>query len=318
VKTVLIVARDNGYGLSLDAEILKGVLSTKGLIVANATPSGRSMWSGWFGKPSYDLIIHIERVFPRWMNASFCHWLVPNQERFPVRHLSRLRDVDLILAKTRHAEAIFNAKGARTIFSGFTGRDRFQPSVLKNWDAFFHLAGANTLKGTEAILEAWGDNPHWPDLTLVQKTKNVASTLPANVKLISGYLDDQELQRLQNECGIHLCPSQAEGWAHHLHEAMSCGSIVLTTDAPPMNEFISEGQGALVPFSAFEPRHLGIKYFVNQKELVRQIEHLISLQTEHKQSIGQAARLAFLEQYQLFPARFSAILDQELLASKAC
>ncbi|MES2199112.1 MAG: glycosyltransferase [Chlamydiota bacterium] len=65
----------------------------------------------------------------------------------------------------------------------------------------------------------------------------------------------EDLRKIQNKTGIHLCPSEVEGFGHCIFEALSTGAVVITTDAPPMNEFIKDPR-CLVPFSHSAPTHL--------------------------------------------------------------
>jgi Glycosyl transferases group 1 len=306
---VLIIAKNNGYGLSIDTELVRLALVEAGCNVVCDRPETRNFLSRFFAQPKYDVVMHLERVFPNWISAGHKNWLIPNQERFPKRHINRLRKIDLVLAKTRHAQAIFSSLGNQTAFTGFTSRDRYLPAVEKNWNRFFHLAGGSTLKGTEDILTLWAKHPEWPELVLVQKTENAPKTVPENVKLMSGHIDDIELQQLQNECGLHLCPSRSEGWGHHLHEAMSCGAVVVTVDAPPMNEFITAEDGILVPFARHEPRHLGVNYYVDPAAFDIAIAALIAMPEATKRKLGESARLQF-KKHQLDILTFTAGLQK--------
>jgi glycosyltransferase involved in cell wall biosynthesis len=311
VKAV-IVAKDNGYGLSLDIELLKRGLVEAGVNVTCNRPENRGLFSTFFGKSEFDIVIHLERVFPNWFKAAPKNVLIPNQERFPKRHIGRLRKIDLVLAKTRHAEEVYAKLNVKTIHTGFTSRDRFLPDAAKNWNRFFHLAGGSTLKGTEDILALWARHPEWPELVLVQKAANAPKRVPANVTLMASHIDDAELQRLQNECGVHLCPSRSEGWGHHLHEAMSCAAVVITTDAPPMNEFVNSENGILVPCARQEPRHLGTIFYVDQYALERAINSAHAMSANNKQMIGQIARRSFLRNNIVFSDKITLVVDKVL------
>jgi glycosyltransferase involved in cell wall biosynthesis len=162
--------------------------------------------------------------------------------------------------------------------------------VAKDFNRFFHLAGGSTLKGTEDVIALWAQHPEWPELSLVQRQSIAAGAVPKNVNLISGYMDDTALQVLQNGCGVHLCPSRAEGWGHHLVEGLSVGAVVVTTDAPPMNEHVDAGCGVLVPFERSEPRHLGTNFYVDPRALEAAIERIIAMPDAEKRMLGEAAR----------------------------
>lgn len=304
----LLVARSNNYGLTRDAQILADAIEAADGTSAFAERRQRSLIDRLLRRKRARHILHIERVFPRWFSAAKENWLIPNQERFPSRHLGRLRRVDRVLAKTRHAEQIFNAVHARVTYLGFTSEDRFDAAITKDWNRFFHLAGGSTLKGTEDILALWEARPDWPELVLVQKKANAPARVPTNVTLISGYVDDQELRRLQNVCGVHLCPSRSEGWGHNILEATSTASVTVVTDAPPMNEHIDNACGVLVAANRSEPRHLGTNFFVDRRALEQAIDRLISISASDKAKIGLAARARFKEIDRAFRERVRTIL----------
>jgi len=291
----LVVFKSNQYGLTRDAELLVAAMRAAGVKVDVAGISDRPIMERIRGVKRARRIIHLERVFPQWISAADINMLVPNQERFPRRQIGRLRNIDLILAKTEEACRVFADSGEPCERLGFTSLDRFDPSVHRDWNRFLHLAGGSTLKGTEDVLALWARHPEWPELVLVQKQENAPASAAGNVRLVTGYASDAELRRYQNGCGIHLCPSRSEGWGHNLVEGLSCGAVVLTTDAPPMNEHVHADCGVLVPTDRAEPRHMGTNHFVVIDQLEAAIRDLIAMPVETKRDMGALARQRYLE-----------------------
>lgn len=309
----LILGKSNSYGLTRDARLLQDAIEAMGSTCAYATTKDRGLIERLLKRRRARCVIHLERAFPAWFSAGEENWLIPNQERFPKRHLPRLKHIDRVLAKTRHAAAIFSALGVKTDYLGFTSEDRRLANQEPNFSHFFHLAGGSTLKGTEDIVELWTRNPSWPELVLVQKAENAPKQLPANIRLISGYLDDQNLQLLQNQCGVHLCPSRAEGWGHHIVEALSVGAITLTVDAPPMNEHISPVCGVLVPFGHSEPRHLGTCFHADIMAMEILIEDLMAETEFRKLNLSKQARARFEAIDQAFKMRVRDIFRRAIV-----
>src|SRR5690606_23451228 len=114
--------------------------------------------------------------------------------------------------------------------------------------------------------------------------------VPANVKLLSRVVPADELRRLQNTCGVHLCPSLSEGWGHYIVEAMSCGAVVLTTDGPPMNELVQPDRGVVLPYDRSEPRHLGRNFHVNTRSVEKAVSRVLALSDAEKRALGERAR----------------------------
>ena len=296
LPSTLILGKSNNYGLTRDAEILQHAITEAGGQTGYATIKQRSWWQRLLRIKRAKRIVHLERAFSGWFGAATDEsFLVPNQERFPRRQIGRLRRVSRVLAKTRHAEAVFSVQGMSTIYLGFSSPDRKMSGVEKDFDRFFHLAGGSTLKGTEDVLALWAQHPEWPELYLVQRQFDAATGVPKNVNLVTGYMDDKALQVLQNGCGVHLCPSRAEGWGHHLVEGLSVGALVVTTDAPPMNEHVDASCGVLVPFNRSEPRHLGTNFYVDPTALEAAVERIIAMPDAEKRALGEAARKRYEE-----------------------
>jgi hypothetical protein len=309
----LIVVKNNHYGLTRDAELLAGAIREFGVSVEVVGISERKLVDRLVGRKLARRAVHIERVFPQWLSAAQENFLIPNQERFPRRHLRRLRRCDLILTKTMEACGAFAGQGVPIEHLGFTSEDRFDPAVVRNWSRVLHLAGGSTLKGTDDVISLWDRHPEWPELVLVQKRQNAPARVADNVKLITGYIDDADLRRLQNECGIHLCPSRSEGWGHNIVEGLSCGALVITTDGAPMNEHIRPEFGLLVAAERSEARHLGTNHFVGLQALEQAIGAAIGMSWSAKQRMGELARQRFVEIDSGFHARAKQLLGSSSL-----
>ncbi len=297
-----IIARRNGVGLDRDVDLLHDVLSTAGFEVTISHCRGISPLRRFFPqKGEFDANLFVERIFPRWLGSAPINIVIPNQERFPKRHLPLLRKMNHVLAKTAHGHEIFSKFVPRTHLVRFTSPNLFNAEIPENEShACLHLAGRSTLKGTETVLALWEKHPEWPQLTLIQCSENAPASVPGNVTLLTDYLSDEEIQRHLNANPIHLCPSLSEGWGHYIVEAMSCGAVVVTTDGPPMNELVTAGRGIAVPFHKSEPRHLGTNFHVDPDALESSLIELFSASPESLKQTGDAARDWFLSNDQQF------------------
>ena len=309
---VNIIARTNGVGLDRDVDLVHRCLTDAGHEVTVSHCRGISLFRAILpGKPQFDVNIFLERIFPRWFKVAKKNLIIPNQERFPERHIPRLKKIDTTLCKSRHAEDIFSTHGD-TQYIGFTSKDMLDESVQKDYQSFLHLAGRSTLKGTETILKLWGKNPAWPTLTLIQCKENTPATVPDNVRLITDYVTDEELKQHLNTHGIHLCTSLSEGWGHYIVEAMSCRAVVVTTDAPPMNELITPTRGVPVPYLKSEPRHLGTNFYIDPDKLEQNITQLLQMPVSDKERYGKAARDWFKKNDTHFNQSLSEALAQTI------
>ena len=134
--------------------------------------------------------------------------------------------------------------------------------------------------------------------------------MPDNVRLITDYLTDEEIKKSLNTHGIHLCSSLSEGWGHYIVEAMSCRAVVVTTDAPPMNELITPARGVPVPYLRSEPRHLGTNFYIDPDKLEQSITRLLQMSASDKEQYGTAARDWFKQNDTHFNQLLSEVLAE--------
>lgn len=249
-----------------------------------------------------DLNIFLEHLVPTQYHRARRNVWIPNQEWMPRAWRSHLQELkpahleplDAIWVKTRYAESLFRPLSPRVQFVGFTSFDVLDPAVVKQPHTFLHVAGRSRLKGTAAVIEAWRRNPSWPTLVLIESPLFAREVQVPNIDYRAVRLPDAELRPLQNRTEFHLYPSEAEGFGHALCEAMGLGGIVLTTDAPPMNELVAAERGLLVAYDRTSRQGLGTNYHVSATAIEAAVSRALALSDTAKQQLGARARAWFL------------------------
>ncbi len=303
-KAINVISPDNGVGLTHSAAILSRALEEAGCEVSThdirAHPD--SAWQ------PYTANVFMERLIPAWFEAAELNLMVPNQEWFLDEDLPHLPQVDCMLCKTRHAREIFDRLGVATEYTSFTSNDRLEEDQPRDPKGFFHLAGRSLRKGTETLLTLWERHPEWPPLTIVQHPETQLKVHGPNVKYISEYLEDDDLRDLQNRLGVHLCPSEVEGFGHSIVEPMTCRALVVTTDGPPMNEIVTPERGLLVEYRSEKPERLGMRYFVDSQALEGAIDEILGMDEMRQRRLGSNARDWYEENDRFFRQKVAEMI----------
>ena len=122
------------------------------------------------------------------------------------------------------------------------------------------------------------------------------------------YLSSSELRRLQNQHAFHVCLSETEGWGHYIAEAMGCGAVVVTCDAPPMNELVTPERGALVAAHRSRSFNLAQLYEFDEQAMEATMQRLIAMSDEDIGALGLRARQWFESNHQAFAGRLDKAL----------
>ncbi|NJN60395.1 MAG: glycosyltransferase family 4 protein [Coleofasciculaceae cyanobacterium RL_1_1] len=261
----------------------------------------------------YDVNLFLEFVDTRRFSQARKNCFIPNQEWFSSwRHLT-LKSFDQILCKTLHAYDIFQRLGHSTSYISFTSPDRYRYEFKTDYNTCLHLAGRSPLKGTQAILDVWRQHPEWPQLYVIQRSSHApVAWLPDNISYIQKHVDLEVLTEMQNRCGLRIQTSEAEGFGHVLVEGMSCGAVMVTTDAPPMHEIVTPDRGFLVAYDRSTPKDLGRRYYVDPDQLEKQLDSIFRLSLEQRRKIGQRARDWYLENDHLFKQNIIQVMHDLL------
>lgn len=308
-------------GLAVDARVLARALAAGGFLPRIRAARSRRLQSLWarrlpilLGKlfPAWraDANIFLESIYPKWLPAARHNILIPNQEWCRPKTVALLDKMDLVLCKTQHAMDIFAGLGCNTAYIGFTSLDRYRPGIRKNYRNFLHVAGSSLQKGTLTLAALWSAHPEWPQLHIVTRRPQPLAGFAnrANIRILE-FLPEADLITLQNRCGVHLCPSEAEGYGHYIAEALSCGAVVLTTDAPPMNELVTPQRGMLIAYASTRNQHLGTNFYVDTHTLETAIERLLGMNEAELEALGTAARAWFEAEDAAFTQRIAQALQ---------
>lgn len=325
-----LIGWDNGRGLSHDLRLLRETLESQGneVHITSVGPKRRRwtpralwirlrlMWQslqrGDGVRWKFDANIMLEHVQPAYFSSAHRNFFIPNPEWLSRRDERHLHRFDAVLAKTRVAATTFHARGIPTRYIGFRSTDCLIPETPRQ-PHFLHLAGASRMKGTKRLLEVWRRHPEWPPL-LVLQSPQTAQGMPMtperdNVQhRIATLCDIEDIRQLQNSHLFHLCLSEAEGWGHYIAEAMSCGAVTITCDAPPMNELVRPERGLLVAASPVGNLNAATRYHFDEVALEAMIERVRSMDPIECNALGAAARTWFETNQQ----RFGGLLQDAL------
>lgn len=133
----------------------------------------------------------------------------------------------------------------------------------KKETVFFHSAGmggTNLRKGTDFLVNAFKKVRGNTRLIIhsqvsLKKYMPVANLIKNDnrIEFIEGTFP---LPGLYHKGDIYVYPTRLEGIGLSIAEALSCGLPVITTDNPPMNEFVNHGStGLLVKVDEFKTRY---------------------------------------------------------------
>lgn len=298
-----ILSTKNGVGLEKDAALLDRILTAQGHkcffvdVGKGGSPKAAdiNIFCEFFHRPNFTKMAKRNYIFP-------------NPEWF---HLDWMRNIGLmdgVLCKTLDAEDLFyRYVGAKAIHTGFTSQDMLVPEIVKS-NSFFHAAGKSVNKGTSEVIEAWNKNAGLPVLTITHQMNPKIQT-PPNISYNYRNYSENEFRNVLNSFQFHLCPSYYEGWGHYIHEAKSTGAIIIATNGAPMNEFISNKFGYLVPVSATKNHHLAEMKIPSIGGISESAMNCIKLSKDQITEMSALSRQSYLDGEAKFKETFLNIIE---------
>lgn len=329
-----IISWDSG-GLTTDIDILTRALADAGCdvrfkgrrhrrarnrahsLLMTAGVLAAQRWALLTHRSQFDVNFFIESVFPEYLPTARVNCLFVHPEWFREENLPHLSRLDFVLCKTPSGVEAFRDLPVVCRDLNFTSPDQRIPGFVRSAPLrCLHLSGQSAVKGSEAVVEAWSRHPEWPELTVVRRARRYgggeAPPLPPlpNVRYETDYVPADRLQHLQNECEVHVIPSQAEGYGHVIGEAMACGAVVVTTDAPPMNELVAPDRGVLVRVARSEPMRRSRKHYVSVDDLEAKLNLVFAMAPERRAELGRNARVWYEAQDGRFRSALQGFLGE--------
>lgn len=290
---IVVYRKDNGVGLTNDGLILQYFLIQNKHQVILSDPD--NFVQG-------DLAFHLEIPCWRSLKTNIPNILIPNQDWWLWDTVGLTRFTE-IACKTYGGVKLFKQFNDNTSYLGFTSRNRGVANFTKK-HSFLHIAGKSTLKGTKQVIAAW--KKEFPKLTIVDAVGRY-SINSDNINYIVGYLPENELIRLQQNILYHIQCSEIEGYGHVLGESNSTGNLLITTNAPPMNEFIA---ACYTSYSNKTIYNMGVRFTPDVKSIQKCVENVLEMKYKDIVEKGKEARLSFLTNRKIFINRLERLVKK--------
>ncbi|KAJ3032130.1 UNVERIFIED_CONTAM: hypothetical protein HDU68_004440 [Siphonaria sp. JEL0065] len=210
--------------------------------------------------------------------------------------------------------------------------------LKQDFNGFFHSYGHSGRKRTIQLYDCWSAHPKWPTLTLVGNSDEVGFVMrhwteerrknfkppkyysfPKNIK-VHTRVSLAQLRKLQFSNGVHICPSQQEGYGHYINEGRAVGALVVTTDWAPMNEFVENGNGVLInhePPKAEAYQGMA-SYFISPasatpNHICKAIERVLELDIKVRQEMGRKSREAYETDTRIMIAKIRDLVEGKII-----
>ncbi|HSC66134.1 MAG TPA: glycosyltransferase [Cellvibrio sp.] len=256
--------------------------------------------------------IHLESIFYEKLYLPEHHVVIPNQEWFEVSHIALLPYIKEVWVKTKFAQGIFAQYKRPVRYIAFCSvLEEYDASVIKRRDYFFSRTGMSEYRGAENLINVWARHPEWPPLKLVIHPSRRPATKPGNVEFLDIFPRVEDFVRFASSSLFHIYATETEGFGHSILEAMGYGSVVMVTDAPPMNEIATDQCAILLGAAYSGQKSIAPRFAVVPSALEEAVESAMQLDEESITKFSDAARQRFLD----FKEEFYSNLEK---AVKSC
>lgn len=304
---ILIVYKATGHGVARDGQILKSTLeniSSEVEVDFLTIDNSRERTDRWFyqrrkvfsrffcwlalgyyyfrsklAERKCDLAIYIESARPSYMFYGRKNILIPNLEWLSINLQPMLVFFDGIWCKTQEAKCQLEGLGLtkKVSYISFSSSIKSEFRQLgKDYSYILHRAGNSAYRGTAQLVELWKKHPEWPELRILMSFQRRFPISANNICYIDAPESDVDYQRLIATSGIQIFPSQVEGYGLTIAEALGYGNVVVTTNAPPMNELVQPGRGVLLSAEFYKPLNFASRYHLKMVQADFELDAVLS------------------------------------------
>lgn len=253
--------------------------------------------------------IHLESIFYENLYRAEHHILVPNQEWFEVSHIGLLPYIKEVWVKTTFAEGIFAQYKRPVQYIGFCSMlEEYDATAPKRRDYFFSRTGISAYRGAENLINVWARHPEWPPLKLIIHPSRRPSIKPPNVQFLDIFSRAEDFVQLASSSLFHIYATETEGFGHSILEAMGYGSVVMVTDAPPMNEIANESCALMLRAEYSGQKGIAPRFSVIPSALEIAVEKAMSLDEDAIKKLCAASQQRMID----FKQEFYSSLDKVL------
>ena len=264
------------------------------------------------------LLENTDIIEENYLQLSLYNILMVNYDLFNTNDL-RKKYIDCYLCKNIATHEIMKVlienmiiNSARIIYTNFSTlpNNLYDKNIEKNYKLFLHIAGRSSYKNTNLILNTW-NNYKLPPLIIIcfdrcferLLIKDVEYLKNKNITLINEKISEEEINKIKNKVGFHLCPSMREGYGHYINECRMVKSVCITIDIAPYNELIDEESGFLIKSDKVivnKDMSFQVSASFKEEELARKIGEIMSVDVKRLVEMGENAYNKYLSDEKYF------------------
>jgi glycosyltransferase involved in cell wall biosynthesis len=209
---------------------------------------------------------------------------------------------------------IYNVKNLKfnLEYTGFTSIIQDINKNVYDKNTIVHNRGTSPYKNSRDILKTWKLYPNLPELTFKyngtfyseeKDEYNECIKENAKINVISDKLMDNEYKNFLEKYEIFLCPSFNEGFGHYINEARGMGKLIISIDAPPMNELIIDNYNGFlvkpnrrcIQFISKGFIETNNSFHFDPKDLYEKIKYVMNISDKKRDRIKNYAIQSFIK-----------------------